>query len=161
MKTQKTMLSNNSSAKSKNITADAAGFSSGATERFYFYDYMGRVIQIVVKYPDGSKSVHSTKYDFTGNALATVESHTIGGVTDSFECRYTYDDRGRVKTLGRIVCGVTLPSIAYSYDDLGRLASREAGGRGGDSYGYNLQGWQENPLVEMYEHEVFSQSLLP
>lgn len=140
-------------------TSGATGFSSSATERFYFYDYMGRVIQIVVKYPDGSKSVHSTKYDFTGNALTTVESHAIGGVTDSFECRYTYDDRGRVKTLGRIVCGVTLPSIAYSYDDLGRLASREASGRGGDSYGYNLQGWQENLLIEMYEQEVFSQSL--
>ncbi len=76
-----------------------------------------------------------------------------------FECRYTYDDRGRVKTLGRTVCGVTLPNITYSYDDLGRLASRQATGRGGDSYAYNLQGWQENLLVEMYEHEVFSQSL--
>ena len=140
-------------------TAGATGFSSSATERFCFYDYMGRVIQTVVKHPDGSRSVHSTKYDFTGNVLATVESHTVGGTTDSFECRYTYDDRGRVKTLGRIVCGVTLPSIAYSYDDLGRLASREASGRGGDSYGYNLQGWQENLLIEMYEQEVFSQSL--
>ena len=140
-------------------TAGAAGFSSDATERVYFYDYMGRVIQTVVRHPDGSRSVHSTKYDFTGNALVTVESHTVGGTTDSFECRYSYDDRRRVKTLGRTICGAALPGVTYSYDDLGRLASRQATGRGGDSYGYNLQGWQESLLVGMYGQEVFSQSL--
>ena len=108
---------------------------------------------------DGWRSIYSWKNDFRGNVLTQTEEHCKGGVFDSMVTDYTYDSRGRRMTMRRDLNGTVYASVAYSYDDLGRLDGKEVAGRGAEAYSYNLQGWQTGISAGFYGEDVFSQTM--
>ena len=125
--------------------------TSGAwRDRTYFYDSRGRVIQTLETSSDGWTSRYSCRYDFAGNVTHSVERHSKGTQEDCLRTIYQYDRRGRVLTCQRSVNGQDFSPLAYSYDDLGRMADKVAPGRIVEHYSYNLQGWRDGQEVILY-----------
>ena len=128
------------------------------TRRFY-YDTKGRLTLLAELDNDGWMSVYSWKNDFTGNVLRHTEEHFKNNVFGSLMINYSYDKRGRMKTMYRNLNGVSFAPVLYDYDDFGRLRVKTVAGRGTEVYGYNLQGWQESSSAYFYGHDVFSQTM--
>ena len=127
--------------------------------RTYYYDSRGRVTLMTENDSDGWRSIYSWKNDFRGNVLTQTEEHCKDGAFDSMVTDYTYDSRGRRMTMRRDLNGTVYASVAYSYDDLGRLDGKEVAGRGAEAYSYNLQGWQTGISAGFYGEDVFSQTM--
>ncbi len=132
---------------------------SGHVERWFFYDYRGRVIQTVSKYPDGSTHRLSTKYDFVGNVTASKETYTHGATTETLDRTFAYDNRGRLLTETATIGGVA-SSVNYSYDEVGRLTGKSYGGTTlTETLAYNTQGWQTAQTVKKGTETLFDNSL--
>ena len=132
---------------------------TGYVDRWFYYDYRGRVIQTVSKYPDGSEHRVSTKYDFTGNVTSSRETYTHGSVTDTLDRSFDYDARGRLLTETATIGGVS-SSVNYSYDSVGRLAGKSYGGTAlTETLAYNIQGWQTSQTVKKGTETLFDNSL--
>lgn len=63
----------------KMAVIDGGEVTGGFVERAFYYDYKGRVIQTVEKNHLGGISRYSTKYDFVGNVLTSLEQHGYYG----------------------------------------------------------------------------------
>lgn len=131
---------------------------AGFIERAFYYDYMGRIIQTVMKDERGCCSRYSTKYDFMGNILAKCESHQTDPETntaDTLKSFFTYDHRNRLLSEITTLNASEPAVIKYGYDELGKLISKTYGEGANsvtDQLKYNIQGWlteQNNPLFEM------------
>lgn len=126
--------------------------------RYYHYDYRGRVIQLSECWSDGRVRRISTKYSFTGDALATKETVSVavegtGELTNSLATIYTRDPRGRVLSCSRVLNGTdTLATVHYSYDDLGRLVGKSVGNVTNPAlkadYAYDLHGWPRESMFQ-------------
>ncbi len=87
---------------------------------------MGRVIQIVTKYSDGTMGRLSTKYDFIGNPIVVQEQYWIGSEAGS-NCKksiYSYDKRGKLLSSKIVVNNHELNEVIYIYDDFGNLIGK-------------------------------------
>ena len=127
--------------------------------RTHFYDSKGRPALVTEEDGDGWVSVYSWENDFAGNVLKKTEEHFRDGVSDRMVTTYTYDGRGRRLTMHRSLNGTDYATVSYGYDDLGRAESKDVDGRGGETYSYTLQGWQETAAARFYGQDVFSLSL--
>ena len=114
-----------------------------------YYDDLGRVIQTVRQNHLGGTDRVSNLYDFSGNILKSITTHsTAHGTTHTLIRRYDYDHDGRLlRTFFRLD---TLPEVILSensYDELGRVKEKRLHGTGGGSfaqsigYHYNIRGW--------------------
>ena len=96
---------------------------TGYHQRACYYDYKGRLIQIVERDTEDGILCTSKRYDFVGNLIAQRESYTRAGKTDDIDRTFTYDDRGRLLNETTQVNGGEEAVVYYEYDELGRLAS--------------------------------------
>ncbi len=129
----------------------SAGLDDGyyCVMRQFYYDYLGRVIQCAEHRSDDRVLRTSYKYDFTGNLLTCEEQSA--DVTK--RTVYTYDLRGRRLSETTSLNGHPVATVAWAYDDLGRVAVRKYPQISlEETIGYNLQGFQttqSSPLFSM------------
>lgn len=137
-------------------------------KRAHWYDKKGRIIQTVEKSSDGWTSRYSTKYDFVGNVIATMEAHTSQfGNTDSLLTVNTYDKRGRLKTYTRTMNGHEFSPVYYSYDFSGRIKEKHVGGVSTngtanllETYSRDIRGLMTDISINSHAiGQVFSESL--
>lgn len=119
-----------------------------SSQRTFYYDMRGRIVQSVETSPMGRTVRISCKYDYTGNTLIRHEQYTIGGTTTVVVYTYAYDSRGRVTAETTAVDGEQITDIAYSYDELGQLKTVTAGSDIETAYTYNIQGWLTKKRTE-------------
>lgn len=107
--------------------------TSGAfVGRWFYYDRLGRVIQVVERNVHGSLSRYSMKYDFMGRLVLSEECHSWSDrweKSDTKRTAYTYDAHGRLLAETVVLNGLE-GSVSYGYDDLGRLVSKTVGSGG-------------------------------
>lgn len=136
--------------------------------RAYWYDRKGRVIQKLEMTDDGWTLRYTTKYDFAGNALATMEKHTSPfGLSDSLLTVNTYDKRGRLKSYTRTLNGQVFNPVYYSYDFAGRIGEKQVGEPLSDdtvalqeTYSRDIRGWMKDIDVNTSTvGRLFSESL--
>lgn len=109
-----------------------------------FYDADGRIIQTRGANITGGYDVMTTQYDFSGKILRTVHRHDKQGANARFakvNTIYEYDHAGRVVTVKQKVGGVERIIAANTYDELGRLKTKNIGGLEEQAYDYNIRGW--------------------
>ena len=131
-------------------------------EKAYYYDYRGRVIQIVEHNHLGGISRTSIKYDFLGNILIQVESHSISGQStpDIKQTTFTYDHRNRLLSEKTRINESDPAIITYRYNETEKLATKIYGtgtNQLKDSLTYDIRGWlrnQRNPefVSSLYYH---------
>ena len=110
--------------------------------RAYYYDKRDRVIQTVTQYPDGILCRTSTKYDYTGNPLTTIEHYEYANdSTLVIHTDRTFDERCRQLTEQTTIDGTVVSNATFSYDELGRMKRLELGDNVAINTSYNLQGW--------------------
>lgn len=115
-----------------------------------YYDEWCRPIQKVLNRPGKGLSYINTVYDFLGNALKQQE---IVGV-DTLETSYTYDDRGRLLTKEYKWNGKASDKVSYKYDAVGRMITKQYGEGTKESFLYNIRDW-----VTSIDSPHFSQTL--
>lgn len=132
-------------------------------ERAYYYDYKGRVIQIVEKNHLGGVSRISFKYDFVGNVLAKCELHQSNPQDQSIDTlmlNYSYDHRGRLLSDSASLNGGTPAVTHYQYNDLGQLIGKSSqDGLLNTSLTYNIRGWETGQEVTKGTDRIFSSQL--
>ena len=144
-------------------TAPAAGGVSRT--RSYYYDYRGRTVQVKETGSDGWVSRYSTKFDFTGNVLASRERHEGPDGDDDqwLTCNYTYDSRGRMTACDTSFDGYQVAPVTYSYDALGNMTGKTLGASGSPSgsqtFTYDLHGWGTGSSAAYQGSPLFSETL--
>ncbi len=136
--------------------------------RAFWYDRKGRVIQRLEMTNDGWTSRYTIKYDFAGNALATMEKHTSPfGLSDSLLTVNTYDKRGKLTSYTRTMNGQECNPVYYSYDFAGRISNKRVGEPLSDgtlalleTYSRDIRGWMKGIAVNTSTvGQLFSESL--
>lgn len=142
--------------------------NDGYIRRAFWYDRKGRVIQKLETTSDGWTSRYTTKYDFAGNALATMETHTSPfGRSDSLLTVNTYDKRGRLTSYNRALNGQEFKTVRYSYDFSGHILKKTVGDDSSDAaadlvedYSRDIRGWMTDITTNTSTlGSVFSESL--
>lgn len=144
------------------------GNTDGHIRRTYWCDKKGRIIQRLETTGDGWTSRYSIKYDFSGNAVATMEKHLSPlGQVDSILTVNDYDRRGRLASYARTLNGNQLDSVFYSYDFAGRIQCKRTGIASSaspsgltEAYSRDLRGWMTGITVnDLKLGQVFTESL--
>ena len=113
-----------------------------------YYDALGRAIQTIRQNHLGGTDRVSTLYDFSGNILKSILTHTSRyGNKHTVIRTFTYDHANRLLRIRYRFD--TLPEVILvenSYDDLGRLKEKKFHGKAGtfaesQQYRYNVRGW--------------------
>ena len=142
-------------------------FMQGTTnyvERAFYYDEKGQLIQMVEKNPFGGICRNSTKYDFIGNLLISVESNQLDETLDRIDktTLYSYDTRGRLLSEKTSINNNLMAAINYEYDDLGQIKTKSFG-QGDvvivDSLHYNMQGNLTKQIYAKGGKTIFESSL--
>ena len=141
-----------------NADGTAPATSSPTLSRAFHYDSRGRVIQTIESFSDNHAVRHSTKYDFTGNVLATKETLS-GADSTSITTTYTRDARGRVLSVSRNVGGTAMAPVTYGYDELGRNTSTSVGSSASETRGYDIHSWMTSISASVNSSPVFSETL--
>ena len=127
---------------------------TGYHQRACYYDYKGRLIQIVERDTEDGILCTSKRYDFVGNLIAQRESYTRAGKTDDIDRTFTYDDRGRLLNETTQVNGGEEAVVYYEYDELGRLAARRLGegpSAIADQSEYAIRSWLTKKSSELFD----------
>jgi hypothetical protein len=132
---------------SKSLIQD--GTNSNWICKVSYYDDRYRPIQeISTMIFSGSISLVSTRYDFTGNVLETLETQTIGAVVNKFRQRMEYDHAGRLLHTNLYINNNDPVCISMNnYNELGELSARNLHSANQTTflqsvnYTYNIRGW--------------------
>ena len=127
---------------------------TGYQQRACYYDYKGRLIQIVERDTEDGILCTSKRYDFVGNLIAQRESYTRAGKTDDIDRTFTYDDRGRLLNETTQVNGGEEAVVYYEYDELGRLAARRLGegtSAIAEQSEYDIRSWLTKKSSELFD----------
>ena len=127
---------------------------TGYHQRACYYDYKGRLIQIVERDTEDGILCTSKRYDFVGNLIAHRESYTRAGKTDDIDRTFTYDDRGRLLNETTQVNGGEEAVVYYEYDELGRLAARRLGegtSAIAEQSEYDIRSWLTKKSSELFD----------
>ena len=122
-------------------------------------------MQVKESSSDGWGARYSTKYDFAGRVVAKAETHEgPGGEAHSLLTRYSYDDRGRLLSIGREVDGIELADVNCSYDALGHLTGKAFDDAmdpdfGTQSFDYDIHGWSTGISASYNGNDLFSETL--
>ena len=112
--------------------------------RSLYYDHHGNVIQTHETNMLGGTDHTYSHLSFTGKPLQVMQVHTTADTTLTDVYFYTYDNMERLLTASVAHdSGTAVQLAANTYDELGRLASRQLGGTaaGLSEYAYNVRGW--------------------
>lgn len=128
------------------LLGDGMEVAGDAVARFFYYDDMGRIVQIAERNITGGVSRYGMKYDFRGSVLAYEERHQYGsaGTIDIKHTEYAYDKQGRIVSESTTLNGVA-GSMAYEYDELGRLSHQLSAGNSASDrfvteFSYDIRG---------------------
>ena len=127
------------------VVSEGMKTSGAFVGRWFYYDRLGRGIQVVERNVHGSLSRYSMKYDFMGRLVLSEECHSWSDrweKSDTKRTAYTYDAHGRLLAETVVLNGLE-GSVSYGYDDLGRLASktvRSGGTHVTTHYAYDIRG---------------------
>ena len=127
------------------VVSEGMKTSGAFVGRWFYYDRLGRVIQVVERNVHGSISRYSMKYDFMERLVLSEERHSWSDRwerSDTKRTAYTYDAHGRLLTETVVLNGLE-GSVSYGYDDLGRLVSKTVGSGGTHvttHYAYDIRG---------------------
>ena len=127
---------------------------TGYHQRACYYDYKGRLIQIVERDTEDGILCTSKRFDFVGNLIAQRESYTRAGKTDDIDRTFTYDDRGRLLNETTQVNGGEEAVVYYEYDELGRLAARRLGegtSAIAEQSEYDIRSWLTKKSSELFD----------
>lgn len=119
-----------------------------------YYDDRGRVIQSQADNYKGGRDTVTTRYNFTGQVIASYLAHTDPVATDNNNTRIktllNYDHANRllqvIKTINDDPATTRLLS-QNAYDQLGQLKQKQIGQTAGSGfletldYSYNIRGW--------------------
>jgi len=109
-----------------------------------YYDKYGRVVQTRATNHLGGYDITYNALDFMGKPTRTYKTHGINGASDNITELYTYDyDKAqRLTTTKYSLNGGSLITMAVNtYDELGRLSTKNLGGVDVTTYGYNIRNW--------------------
>jgi RHS repeat-associated protein len=146
---------------------DSDGLVTGMHQTVYLYDAKERLVKRLIQDPQGGSLLEETTYTFPGEPATVTTSYTHGSVTDVLSQSLDYDIRGRQTGLTASLSagGVTLAtgSTLYSYDALGRPASRTSSVTGGATIttedSYTLRGNLAARTVKKGGVTLFAESL--
>lgn len=117
---------------------------SGSNTTAMYYDDRGRVVQSRATNHLGGYDIMYNAYNFTGQPLKTYKTHGINGATDTYKelYTYTYDNALRLfTTTHQLNGGNTVTLVSNSYDELGRLKTKNVGNIDATTYTYNIRNW--------------------
>ena len=145
----------------------------------YFYDHRARLIQKQTLYPDGSRLIESTRYNYIGEPLrqavrlvmpyASAGGSAADTLTALLTQTFTYDKRGRIltqrdtlkKSITQTV-GTTSQTFAtyasYAYDELGRVKIVNTANTA-RAFTYNIQDWVTELQAKRGTQVIYSQAL--
>ncbi len=132
---------------------------SSIVESAYYYDKEARVIQVVSKNHLGGISRLSTKYNYIGNPLTIQESHQLSAnaAPDIKLTTYVYDMYAGERLLSETtrLNNSAYVTVSYTYDKLGRMASKRFGDNGTvETYTYDVGG-----RLQSQDSEVFMMNI--
>jgi len=109
-----------------------------------YYDKYGRVVQTCATNHLGGYDMAYNSLDFMGKPTKTYKTHGINGAFDTYKelyC-YSYDKAQRLKTTThQLNNGSTVTIVSNTYDELGRLSTKNLGGVDATIYDYNVRNW--------------------
>jgi RHS repeat-associated protein len=109
-----------------------------------YYDKYGHIVQSRATNHLGGYNVVCNLIDFVGKPRQTYKTHSVNSTTPSITelYTYTYDQAGRlIETRHSLNGGTSTSLVQNSYDDLGRVTSKNVGGVDTTAYTYNVRGW--------------------
>jgi len=129
---------------------DPTGTTTGYLYTISWYDDHNRAIQAQASNISGGWDTITTKYDFSGKVLSTCDAHSITSSRGTIKWNQlttamNYDQAGRLVTTKKYLNNSTTAETIQnsSYDELGRVSSKQLGNRPVETlgYGYNIKGW--------------------
>ncbi len=125
----------------------------------FYYDYMGRTIQVRERDLDGWTGTFSTRYNFGGHVTGTLESHTSpAGEAHTVRTELILDNRGNVLSEEIYADGVQISHTDYAYDELMRPVGR-ATGAVTETTSYDIRGWQTSRTADRGQDRIYSEAL--
>jgi len=109
----------------------------------YFYGERGRMVQSHTQNILGGVDDEYFCYNFTGTVASRKHVHTkpaTGTLTEIYTNVYDHEDR-LVSVTHKLDSHPQKQLSAYTYDEVGRLATKELMGRETVSYAYNIRNW--------------------
>ncbi|MGX5689535.1 RHS repeat domain-containing protein [Arcticibacter tournemirensis] len=129
-----------------------------------YYDNRGRVIQVAEKVTGGTSRLN-TNYDFAGNPLLVKERQSVHGLQTDIQTAYNYDHVGRRLSEKVSVNGIEQAAIAYTHDEVGRLASQKyvkGTWSTTETMGYNIRSWLTEKASPYFSMQLrYNNVLLP
>ena len=160
-----------SAATAKGLLTGNRTYRLGSTEceaSAFYYDAKGRMVQRRSRSPLLGREVEHTTYTFTGKPVSRRHILTPpSGMEIDESYAYAYDDRTEdLLTVTHSVNRSTPVMIArYTYDALGRVATKVTGGLETTSYDYNVRSWptkiQGQRFLEVLAYEGTSWGITP
>jgi len=122
-----------------------------------YYDKYGRVVQTrATNHLNGYDLVYNA-LDFTGKPTKTLKNHNIAGQASISELyTYKYDKAQRMLTTTlSLNGGDSVKLVTNTYDDLGRLASKNIGGVDTTAYNYNVRSWTKDITGSRFSENLY------
>jgi len=122
-----------------------------------YYDKYGRVVQTRASNHLGGYDLVYNKLDFRGKVLKMRKEHNISNQAVIPEVyRYAYD-KAEWLLLTRYKLGAndTITLAANSYDELGRLYSKNLGGVDTTTYSYNVRSWTKDITGSRFSENLY------
>ena len=109
----------------------------------FYHDFRGRIIQKRETNVTGGHDVAMFSLGLNGEVITKRHDHTASGrmaISEITSC--TYDGWGRLTQISHSVNGFAPVTLAsYTYDAVGRIATKTLGGLETTSYTYNIRSW--------------------
>jgi RHS repeat-associated protein len=124
----------------------------------YYYDYLGREIQVQSTNHTGGMEKEFIAYSFAGKVIRQKHIHTKGSSTQTEEYAYTYDHADRLLTTTHKLNSGNVVTLANNeYDELGRLKSNSRNGVAAlkSNYTYNVRSWMKSQTGSLFNQELF------
>jgi len=122
-----------------------------------YYDKYGRLVQSRATNHLGGYDLVYNQLDFTGKPTKTLKTHNIAGQASVVELyTYVYDKAQRMLTTTySLNGGSTVTLVANTYDELGRVATKNLGGVDTTTYSYNVRSWTTDIVGTRFSENLY------
>jgi len=122
-----------------------------------YYDKYGRVVQTRSSNHMGGYDLVYNELRFIGAPTRTLKTHNIAGQPNVVELyTYTYDKAQRMlSTTLSLNGGSAVTLVSNTYDELGRLHSKNLGGVDATTYAYNVRGWTKDITGSKFTESLY------
>jgi RHS repeat-associated protein len=109
-----------------------------------YYDQYGRVTSTYATNHLGGYDKTTNSLDFRGKTIQVIKNHTGSASSPAINETYTYAYDNMERPLSvkhRVDNNPVVTLVSNTYDDLGRLQTKNLGGVDATTYGYNVRSW--------------------